>query len=54
MYGVGHRGSRKRRTTDPRASCFYARRTLELGSGTGSIQHDKSLRLPYPAQSERA
>src|SRR5688572_16673743 len=31
---------------DPRASCFYARRTLELAVWW-LYKHDKSLRLPY-------
>jgi type I restriction enzyme R subunit len=32
--------------TDPRASCFYARRTLELAVAW-LYKHDSSLRLPY-------
>lgn len=32
--------------TDARASCFYARRTLELGVAW-LYKHDKSLKLPY-------
>ena len=32
--------------TDARASCFYARRTLELGVAW-LYKHDTSLKLPY-------
>src|SRR5690606_23794206 len=32
--------------TDARASCFYARRTLELGVAW-LYKHDKALKLPY-------
>ena len=31
---------------DPRASCFYARRTLELAVGW-LYKHDNGMRLPY-------
>jgi type I restriction enzyme, R subunit len=31
---------------DPRASCFYARRTLELAVAW-LYKHDSALRLPY-------
>ena len=32
--------------TDPRTSCFYARRTLELAVAW-MYKHDPALRLPY-------
>src|SRR5687767_11635901 len=31
---------------DPRAACFYARRSLELAVGW-AYKHDRALRLPY-------
>ena len=35
--------------TDARASCFYARRTLEMAVGW-LYKHDKAFRLPYQDQ----
>lgn len=35
--------------TDARASCFYARRTLEI-TVAWLYKHDKSLRMPYQDQ----
>ena len=45
LYGVAIKAE-EMANTDARASCFYARRTLELAVGW-LYKHDKSLRLPY-------
>ena len=45
LYGAAIKAE-EMANTDARASCFYARRTLELAVGW-LYKHDKSLRLPY-------
>jgi type I restriction enzyme R subunit len=45
LYGAAIKAE-EMANTDARASCFYARRTLELAVGW-LYKHDKSLHLPY-------